>query len=82
MYVCVMVDCVRSSSAIVYDVDLSSLSRYVDDIPRIQGELYAGLVLSTHAHANIIVNYIDAVKMEGVKGYVGVEDVQGSNSTG
>ena len=54
----------------------------MDDIPRIQGELYAGLVLSTHAHANITVDYFDAVKMEGVKGYVGVEDVHGSNFTG
>ena len=54
----------------------------MDDIPRIQGELYAALVLSTHTHANITIDYSDAVKMEGVKGYVGVEDVPGSNCTG
>ena len=54
----------------------------MDDIPRIQGELYAALVLSSHAHANITVDYSDAVKMEGVKGYIGVEDVPGNNCTG
>ena len=62
--------------------DFESLSRYLDDIPRKQGELYAGLVLSSHTHANITVDYSDAVKMEGVKGYIGVKDVPGSNCTG
>ena len=70
---------VRSSAILCV---VFSLLRYMDDIPRIQGELYAGLVLSSHAHANITVDYSDAVKMEGVKGYVGVEDVPGSNSFG
>lgn len=56
--------------------------RYTDDIPHYEGEMYAGLVLSTHAHANITVDFSDAVKMDGVLGYVGVADVPGSNSTG
>lgn len=54
----------------------------MDDIPPIRGELYAGLVLSTHAHADITVDYSEAIKLSGVKGYVGVADVPGSNATG
>ncbi len=58
------------------------LHRYMDDIPPTQGELYAGLVLSTHPHANITVDWTEAVKLPGVKGYVGVADVPGSNARG
>ena len=54
----------------------------MDDIPPTEGELYAGLVLSTHPHANITVDWSEAVKLLGVKGYVGVADVPGSNATG
>ena len=54
----------------------------MDDIPPTEGELYAGLVLSTHPHANITVDWSEAVKLPGVKGYVGVADVPGSNATG
>ncbi|XP_064390120.1 xanthine dehydrogenase/oxidase-like isoform X2 [Halichondria panicea] len=60
----------------------SGEARYMDDIPPTEGELYAGLVLSTHPHANITVNWSEAVKLPGVKGYVGVADVPGSNATG
>ena len=56
--------------------------RYMDDIPHIEGELYAGLVFSTHAHANITVDFSKAVSIPGVKGYVGVDDVPGDNATG
>lgn len=56
--------------------------RYMDDMPPTKGELYAGLVLSTHAHANITVDWSEAVQLPGVKGYVGVADVPGSNVTG
>ena len=56
--------------------------RYTDDIPHLEGELYAGLILSTHAHAKITVDYSDAVKMEGMRGYVDVADVPGSNNIG
>ncbi len=61
---------------------LFPLHRYMDDIPPTEGELYAGLVLSTHAHANITVDWSKAVQLSGVKGYVGVDDVPGSNTTG
>ncbi len=54
----------------------------MDDIPPTEGELYAGLVLSTHAHANITVDWSEAIKLPGVKGYVGVTDIPGSNATG
>ena len=54
----------------------------MDDIPHIEGELYACLVLSTHAHANITVDFSEAVSIPGVKGYVGVDDVPGDNATG
>ena len=59
-----------------------SISRYTDDIPHIEGELYAGLVMSTRPHANITVDYSEAVKMEGVTAYVGARDVPGSNLIG
>lgn len=72
--------CELSSKRLLYYCNYTY--RYLDDIPHIQGELYAGLVLSSHTHANITVDYSEAVKMEGVKGYVGVEDVPGSNITG
>ena len=54
----------------------------MDDIPHIQGELYAGLVLSSHAHARITVDASRALQMEGVKGFVSAKDVPGSNITG
>ena len=54
----------------------------MDDIPHIQGELYAGLVLSSHAHARITVDASCALQMEGVKGFVSAKDVPGSNTTG
>lgn len=57
-------------------------TRYTDDIPHIDGELYAGLVMSTRPHANISVDYSEAVKMEGVAAYIGAQDVPGSNYIG
>jgi len=56
--------------------------RYLDDIPRIEGELYAALVMSTHAHANISVDASKAVQMEGVRAFICVDDVPGQNDTG
>ena len=58
------------------------ISRYTDDIPHIEGELYAGLVMSTRPHAKIIVDSSEAVKMEGVTAYIGAQDVPGSNLVG
>lgn len=63
-------------------LSLSPIPRYTDDIPHYENELYAALVLSTHAHANITVDTSKALAMEGVRAVVGVEDVPGSNITG
>lgn len=57
-------------------------AHYTDDIPKQNGELYAGLVMSTHAHAKISVDWSQALKSEGVDDFVSVEDVPGSNKTG
>lgn len=57
-------------------------ARYTDDIPKMAGELYAGLVLSTHAHANFTVDWSPALSLEGVWGHVTAQDVPGSNKTG
>ena len=57
-------------------------ARYTDDIPAQEGELYAGLVMSTHAHAKISVDWSVALQVDGVQDYVAVEDVPGSNITG
>ena len=54
----------------------------MDDIPPIQGELYAGVVLSQHAHANITVDTSAALEMDGVIDYVCVDDVPGDNMIG
>ena len=56
--------------------------RYLDDLPDVEEELYAGLVLSEHAHASITVNASAALAMEGVVDYVCVSDVPGSNMVG
>ena len=60
----------------------SGEARYTDDLPKQEGELYAGLVMSTHAHAKILVDWSPALSVVGVKGYVTVQDVPGSNVTG
>ena len=56
--------------------------RYLDDLPALEGELYAGLVLSRHSHASITVDYSAALAMEGVVDYVGIKDLPGSNMIG
>ena len=38
--------------------------------------------MSTHAHAKITTDWSLAIKVDGVKGYVDVEDVPGSNMIG
>lgn len=60
----------------------SGEAHYTDDIPKQAGELYAGLVMSTHAHAKILIDWSCALEIDGVEGYVAVEDVPGSNMTG
>ena len=43
----------------------------MDDIPYIEGEVYAGLVLSEKAHANLLdIDASEAIKMDGVVGFV------------
>ena len=60
----------------------SGEARYTDDIPHQEGELHAGLVMSTHAHANISVDWTGINNVDGIHGYVAVEDIPGSNMTG
>ncbi|KAH8732672.1 Molybdopterin-binding domain of aldehyde dehydrogenase-domain-containing protein [Phaeosphaeriaceae sp. PMI808] len=44
---------------------------YVDDMPRLDRELFGGLVMSTKAHANIIsIDWEIALEMPGVVGYI------------
>ncbi|RDD44277.1 Xanthine dehydrogenase/oxidase [Trichoplax sp. H2] len=50
---------------------------YCDDMPKYSNELFAGLVLSTNAHAKIrSINYEDAISMPGVYDYVGANDIK------
>ena len=44
---------------------------YVDDIPYMEEELYAGLVLSEKAHANLLdIDASKALEIEGVVDFV------------
>jgi CO/xanthine dehydrogenase Mo-binding subunit len=70
------------SQCCVYYNNYDYACRYTDDIPHIDGELHAGLVMSTRPHANITVDYSEAIKMEGVTAYVGAPDIPGSNFIG
>ncbi|KAK7085090.1 hypothetical protein SK128_008316 [Halocaridina rubra] len=57
---------------------------YVDDMPHFSKELYAGLVLSTRAHARIIsIDESEALRLEGVERFFCSKDLPGSrNETG
>lgn len=49
---------------------------YVDDMPKLANELYAVVVQSTEAHANILnVDYSEAVAVAGVVDYVSWKDI-------
>lgn len=49
----------------------TGMAEYVDDIPPQHGELFGGLVLSTHAHARILsVDWTPAISLPGVVGYI------------
>ena len=53
------------------DKQVSGTAVYVDDMPRIETELYLGLVLSSKAHAKILsVDVSAALEMEGVVDWV------------
>ena len=51
-------------------------------MPRIEGELYGALVLSTHSHAKITVDASSAEEMTGVRVYVSIGDVPADNTIG
>ena len=51
-------------------------------MPRIEGELYGALVLSTHSHAKVTVDASSAEKMTGVKAFVSIGDVPADNTIG
>ncbi|XP_067680728.1 xanthine dehydrogenase/oxidase-like [Haliotis asinina] len=56
---------------------------YVDDLPKVEGELYAALVLSTKAHAKIVsVDPSEALRMPGIIDYVSLKDVPGATTWG
>ncbi|XP_068222819.1 xanthine dehydrogenase/oxidase [Palaemon carinicauda] len=48
---------------------------YVDDMPRFENELYAGLVLSTHAHAKITIDESSALTLDGVERFICARDM-------
>ena len=54
---------------------------YIDDIPYVEGELYAGLVLSEKAHANILdIDASQSLKMDGVMDFVSHIDIKAENN--
>jgi xanthine dehydrogenase/oxidase len=58
-------------------------ARFVDDQPRLENELYAGLVLSTHAHAKIVsIDSEAALAIPGVMAIITYKDVPGTNRIG
>ena len=59
------------------DHQVDGSAQYTDDIPHIDGELYAGLVLSTKAHAEILnIDVSHALAMEGVHEWVSSKDLK------
>ncbi|TEB20784.1 xantine dehydrogenase [Perkinsus sp. BL_2016] len=65
------------------DFHVTGEAQYTDDIPNPAGGLYAGLVLSTQAHARIVsVDTSAALAMHGVAAYVDISDVKGKNNFG
>ncbi|KAJ8045585.1 Xanthine dehydrogenase/oxidase [Holothuria leucospilota] len=57
-------------------------AKYVDDLPKTEGELYVAFVFSEKAHAKIIsMDFSKALALDGVIDVVSHEDVPGSNLT-
>ena len=55
---------------------MDGTAQYTDDIPQVDGELYAALVLSQHAHAEIVsINADKALAMAGVHEFVSAKDL-------
>ena len=42
----------------------SGEARYTDDMPRLEGEMYAALILSDRAHAKFVLDASDVEKLE------------------
>lgn len=64
-------------------LQVSGEAKYIDDIPRFDGELQAALVLSSEPHARILeVDYSDAEKIPGVYEIIDVKNVKGRNLIG
>ena len=58
------------------DKQVSGSAVYLDDMPRVEGELYLGLVLSTKAHAKILnVDASKALADEGVEAWVDYKSI-------
>ncbi|XP_063958717.1 xanthine dehydrogenase/oxidase-like isoform X1 [Lytechinus pictus] len=56
---------------------------YIDDMPRISGELHMAFVYSGRAHAKIIsIDPSNALAMDSVHDFISAEDVPGSNFLG
>eukprot|EP00057_Strongylocentrotus_purpuratus_P024304 XP_011678778.1 PREDICTED: xanthine dehydrogenase/oxidase [Strongylocentrotus purpuratus] len=56
---------------------------YIDDMPKISGELHMAFVYSGRAHAKIIaIDPSKALAMEGVRDFISAVDVPGSNYVG
>jgi xanthine dehydrogenase molybdopterin-binding subunit B len=59
---------------------VTGTAAYIDDIPKVAGELAAAIVPSTVAHGRIIsVDSSEALKVPGVRGYVNADDVPKSH---
>ena len=62
------------------DAQVDGTAQYTDDIPHIDGELYAGLVLSKKAHAEILsVDTTIALALDGVFNWVDCSDLGKKN---
>ncbi|KNC81268.1 hypothetical protein SARC_06399 [Sphaeroforma arctica JP610] len=65
------------------DKQTSGEALYVDDIVDVKGTLYAGIVWSKHAHAEILeVDISVAMEMDGVYDVLYAKDVPGENKQG
>ena len=66
----------RPISHLSANKQVSGEALYVDDMPKLKNELYAGLVVSTRAHAKILnIDASEALCMPGVWGFVSAKDI-------
>ena len=65
------------------DKQVSGSAVYLDDMPRVEGELYLGLVLSTKAHAKILnVDASKALADEGIEAWVDYKSISREQKKG